>query len=75
MKCPLCDLPQHSESQAHFFKKSDGVRSEMIGGEVRRGIQQIVCLGCGEKFDAVRSTARFCSPTCRKRASRLRRGE
>jgi hypothetical protein len=31
---------------------------------------QRVCQQCGQPFPAKRSDARFCSPTCRKRASR-----
>jgi len=30
-----------------------------------------VCVVCGEEFEAKRNTAQYCSPTCRKRASRV----
>jgi hypothetical protein len=30
----------------------------------------VTCAGCGNDFEAKRSTAKFCSPTCRKRGSR-----
>lgn len=30
-----------------------------------------LCAHCGESFEAERKSARFCGPTCRKRASRV----
>lgn len=31
---------------------------------------KVICGGCGKPFEAKRSTAKYCGPTCRKRASR-----
>lgn len=41
------------------------------GGNGARG----ACESCGRPFEAKRSTARYCGPTCRSRAHRRRVGE
>lgn len=40
----------------------------------RRGPRQVGCHGCDATFTARRSSARWCSPSCRQRAYRSRQG-
>ena len=39
------------------------------------GRQPAVCGACGEPFEALRVSQRFCRPACRNRAWRARRAE
>jgi len=38
-------------------------------------VRLVACESCGRPFEAKRSTARYCGPTCRSRAHRRRVGE
>ncbi|GAA5154747.1 hypothetical protein GCM10023340_38800 [Nocardioides marinquilinus] len=44
-----------------------------VAGPSRSATSEATCEDCGRAFEAKRSTARFCSTTCRSRAARARK--
>ena len=59
-----------SPHHERFLSVTDGDPDRRVG-RGRYGAQRAAtCVECGREFTAVRSTARYCGATCRKRASR-----
>ncbi len=54
-------------------KKIAHKREVTIRREVTSYTYELSCEWCGERFEAQRSTARFCSPRCRMAAHRAKK--